>query len=518
MPSFFRTAEDVRIFFLKETGTKEQKRQYARLKTIFVQSVRRTGARGHFFFHRKCSSLGGAPILIFEPQGPIDHGIFQEGITRFGETLFGTFRCTAPGFIELEVKKNLGTANALKYSRDIRDVVKSFAGVMQTGGDDRVLIVTPKEKARIAREAADQKRAEIVEARERRQQMNEERRLKREVRRQQKKEAAAARGAPSASEQVTAEKKRRAEVKAKGKPKAKKDKDPRRVRREKEEQAASARIARLQKEADAAEADGASFEASAAAEDARDLAAEIADQLRDARAPARSVAQACRGKNAVQVQAALFQLVARGPHKEAAGRLLARVRAAGSAPIEGVLRKWVRDEDGRLAELQALTESAEAEALALEKLASRTEAAAMAAREEAANLKVEELQARLTAAEAVAGDETGLDDLRSAVADAEVARREVEIAARQQDATRALRALQAGLQALEDGDNSDLLRDPKQLRRAVRADPSMRKGLRRLRSAITGLRAVGAPSGAMADVWDEHPDILWAQAAILSAL
>ena len=49
MPSFFRSAEDVRIFFLKETDTPEKKKQYDRLKTIFSQSIRRGGVKGSFW-------------------------------------------------------------------------------------------------------------------------------------------------------------------------------------------------------------------------------------------------------------------------------------------------------------------------------------------------------------------------------------------------------------------------------------------------------------------------------------
>jgi len=511
MPSFFRSAEDVRIFFLNETDTAEKKRKYARLKTIFSQCVRRPGTRGHFFFHRKSSSLGGAPILIFEPQGPVDRGIFQEGITRFGETLFGTFRCTAPGFIELEIKRNIAPANAIKYGRDIRDVIKGIAGIMQTGGDDRVKIITPKDKARIAREAADLKRKEADEARERRRLQNEERRLRREARQKSKADKKAA--------STERERPRRAE-RAERVERAEREQSPRQLRRQKEEAAAIARIERLQKEAEAAETEGQSVEATAAAEDARDLAGELEQHLRAARAPARAVARACKGKNKVQIQAALFQLVAAGTHREAASRLLARVRSAGATPVEKVVADWRKDEEGRFAELVEAVDESKSEALALEKLASRTQASAMSAREEAATLKVEEIQARLAAAEATAaaGGEASLEALRQAAAAAEAARKEIEVAARQQDAARSLRAIQAGLARLEASTPEDQLLDPRKLRRLMRQDTSMSKGLKRLRRAITGLRAVGAPSGAMSEVWADYPDLLWAQATILSAI
>ncbi|MFT4976982.1 MAG: hypothetical protein ACI8S6_002887 [Myxococcota bacterium] len=166
MPSFFRTAEDVRIFFLQETDTLEKKRQYDRLKTIFVQSIRRAGVRGNFFFHRKCGSLGGAPILILEPQGPVDRGIFQEGITRFGETLSGTFHTTSPGHIVFETKKNVSDSSVNKYRREIRRLIAKMTGMMGSGGDDRIKIVTPAEKARRARAQANARREEAAQARE----------------------------------------------------------------------------------------------------------------------------------------------------------------------------------------------------------------------------------------------------------------------------------------------------------------------------------------------------------------
>ena len=66
--------------------------------------------------------------------------------------------------------------------------------------------------------------------------------------------------------------------------------------------------------------------------------------------------------------------------------------------------------------------------------------------------------------------------------------------------------------------SDDQLRDPRWLRKTMRTDPSMRKGLKRLRRAISGLRAAGAPSGAMTAVWEDYPDLLWAQSAILAAI
>lgn len=150
MPSFFRTAEDVRIYFLGLTNTPERKKQHRRLDTIYRQCVRRSGTRGHFFFHRRCATLKGRPFLVLEPQGPVDRGIFYEGITRFGETLSGRFRCPRPGYIILVVDKSVTPTNAVKYSRLIRRLIAQLTGMMTSGGDDRVLIRTAEQDARMA--------------------------------------------------------------------------------------------------------------------------------------------------------------------------------------------------------------------------------------------------------------------------------------------------------------------------------------------------------------------------------
>ena len=155
MPSFFRTAHDVRIFFLDEAESAEDQKQRKRLDTVFRQCVRRSGTRGNFFFHRRCASLNGKPFLILEPQGPVDRGIFQEGITRFGETLSGTFHCPRTGYLVLEIRKNISPANAIKFSRGIRRLIARLTGMMTSGGDDRVIIQTPAETARQARSQAE---------------------------------------------------------------------------------------------------------------------------------------------------------------------------------------------------------------------------------------------------------------------------------------------------------------------------------------------------------------------------
>lgn len=158
MPSFFRTAEDVRIYFLGLTNTPERKKQHRRLDTIYRQCVRRSGTRGHFFFHRRCATLKGRPILILEPQGRVDRGIFQEGITRFGETLSGRFRCPRPGYLILVVDRGVNPANAVKYSRLIRRIIAALTGMMTSGGDDRVIIRTAEQDARMAQREAKARR------------------------------------------------------------------------------------------------------------------------------------------------------------------------------------------------------------------------------------------------------------------------------------------------------------------------------------------------------------------------
>ena len=172
MPSFFNSAEKVKIFFLKEKDTPEKRKVFARLMTIMKRCVRVSGTKGNFFFHRNCRSLKGKPIMIMEPQGPIDRGIFQEGISRFGETLEGKFRCTKTGYLRLEVNKNLTENNILKFSRAIRRIIGEMTGTMTTGSDDRVQIITPKvrleqakAKAAARKQAMEQKKQELEERR-----------------------------------------------------------------------------------------------------------------------------------------------------------------------------------------------------------------------------------------------------------------------------------------------------------------------------------------------------------------
>jgi len=167
MPSYFRSEEDVRIFFLpRSQEAKENKSQRAFLMTLFKQSFRRPGTRGHFFFHRRCGTINFKPILILEPQGRVDRGIFEGGITRFGETLSGQFTCPKPGYLELHCTRNLSSADVTKYRRIIRKVIKKVTGLMVSGADDRIQIITPSDKVAAKRAANEEARRLAKEKRE----------------------------------------------------------------------------------------------------------------------------------------------------------------------------------------------------------------------------------------------------------------------------------------------------------------------------------------------------------------
>jgi hypothetical protein len=156
MPSYFNSEEAIRVFFMKETNTAEQKKLYNKLLRIWSRAVRVGGTKGGFYYQRSCSTIKGKAILIFEPQGGVDNGIFQE-ISRIGETLEGRFVCTKNGYIELHIQKDLNDSNLIKYSRSIRKIIASISGIMSGGSDDRVKIITPKVKARKLKEEQLQK-------------------------------------------------------------------------------------------------------------------------------------------------------------------------------------------------------------------------------------------------------------------------------------------------------------------------------------------------------------------------
>lgn len=165
MPSYFNSEEAIKVFFAKETDTAEKKKMYRKLHGIWTRAVRVGGTKGSFYYQRSCSSIKGKPILIFEPQGGIDRGLFQE-ISRFGEVLEGKFVCLKNGYIELHVSKDLNQSNLLKYARSIRSVIADVSGIMSGGGDDRVTIVTPRVKANKAKSKrlAEQKKREKKKA------------------------------------------------------------------------------------------------------------------------------------------------------------------------------------------------------------------------------------------------------------------------------------------------------------------------------------------------------------------
>ena len=162
MPSYFNSGEAVRVFFTKETKTAEQKKMYNKLLRIWSRAVRVGGTKGGFYYQRSCSTLKGKAILIFEPQGGVDNGIFQE-ISKIGETLEGKFVCTKNGYIELHVQKESNESTRLKYSRSIRKIIASISGIMSGGSDDRVSIITPKVKAQRIKEKQLQKKREQEE-------------------------------------------------------------------------------------------------------------------------------------------------------------------------------------------------------------------------------------------------------------------------------------------------------------------------------------------------------------------
>ncbi|MEL6343245.1 MAG: hypothetical protein AAFV53_08910 [Myxococcota bacterium] len=507
MPSFFRTADDVRIMFGSGPEDAEEKKQKRRLRKIFEQCVRRPGTRGNFFFHKKCASIGGKPILIMEPQGPVDRGIFQEGITRFGETLSGTFECPKTGYLILEVKKNLSTANALKYSRFIRRTVGRVAGIMNSGGDDRVEIITPKIKADRAREAAEEKRRQAEEAKEKRRLLAERRkqaRAERALRAKEKKQP---------KKRVKKPHRQKPPVEAAPVKKPRIDKTTTKKEKARIEVAYIERLhdradeiqaRREELEAEIEDAMASSLEASADAEEARDAVDEATDALRIAEA---ELSQLEGGGGGDDVSAA-------------AGRLQDALQGVPADQHLAAKQTWLQQERDRIAAEQKRLKAEEANAVALARAAAEKRLRAMRSKEEAAKLRVQEAQQKLKAAEAELEDasiaeETEVERLRTAAIIAETARTEVAIAAGSLNASAAIKDVIAGLRNLEArGLEPEDLEDEGDLRRLIRSEPLLNSAIRRLNEARRSLETAGAPMGTLTMIWMDHPEVLWAQPII----
>ena len=423
MPSFFRSDEDVRIFFLKETNTADKKKKYSRLKTIFEQCVRRPGTKGNFFFHRKCATLGNKPILIMEPQGPVDRGIFQGGITKFGETLSGKFECTGTGFITLHVKKNLNEANKLKYGRDIRKVVKRVTGMMSSGGEDRVKIITPKDKERAAKEAAAEKKRLAEEARRRKLEERARRKLRREELARKKAEkrammakkreesAAASSEAPKPRKRPKPKperpKRERRTRKDAPKQKPKKEKKPKitpKVVEARWEAADTSQEGWLVSEARAQELEVASINISARAESLRNRAGAAYDTLQDSKSKLADL-------------------------RESADKASSREKAE--------IKKAIKTEEERQKKLQLEFDRMNEQAIAMDEEAIRQSERLEAAREEAMQKQLAAAQARIAAAQAE--QEVDAED-EAEPEDRELAERELAQAARQLQLARPSRA------------------------------------------------------------------------------
>ena len=490
MPSFFRNDEDVRIFVLGEKDTPEKKKKHARLLTVFQQCVRRPGTKGQFFFQRRSTCLGGAPILIFEPQGPIDRGIFQGGISRFGETLQGTFRCTAPGYIELEVKTNLSAANAVKFSRAIRKVIKQVAGVMQTGGDERVRIITPGEKSRLAKEKQAAKKKALAEAQDQRRAVQQRRKASRKP----KPSRSVAPDSPAA----IAKKKAR--------------------RRAARNRATQAQRERQEVVADIEQHTAQSQQTHAAAQTEHQNVTHLLARLRTARMPIRALAQACAGLDPTQVRAMLETEHRRGTHPALAARLLEHVRDATPQTIAPIIARWEQEEARRTQALEAVVEDVTERAVALEKQAIRAEMALMDAREAAAQLQVEALQAHVQAAlEQTSVDDVQLETLQAQLQHAERQQHNLGVQAQTLDVVRALRALRASLLRLERTEGV-AAHSPAHRRQLFVEDMEMRRCLKRLARVLSNLETVGEATFIVENAWLALSDIRWARADIQAAL
>jgi len=505
MPSFFRSDVDVKIVFDKSRSlTSEEKAQKKRLMIPFDQSVRRAGTKGNFFFARKNATVGG-PILILEPQGPVDRGIFQGGITRFGEILNGTFECPKPGFLILYIKKNINEANKLKFGRDIRKAIKKATGMMTSGGEDRITIITPKDKERAARAAAAEKKRLAAAVRERKQQQNAQRKLKREEmkRRRVEKRAEKARAAATTSERAApqddksskkpesrrARPKARREkpapgAKAKPKPKPKPVVTPQQVEA-KWEAADTHQEGWLESESKAHEMEAAAISISAQTASVRDRAEASADALQQSRDHLHALREGIK-------------------------------KAGGRAKVD--LQKEIEREVAKEAALKENVAALNDIVAELDEKASRQSDALEAAREEAMALQIEAAAARLAAAKAEqesANDGDGAEATEAVAREVADAERQLTLAQAEKDIISALKLIDAALSGI-DHDSASL--EFKSTRVYIGAllweNKALKKSIEKLRVAAQRIESPSDRIRIMATHWAHHPSIEWAESAV----
>ena len=500
MPSFFRSDVDVKIVYdKKRVLTPDEKKQKKRLMIPFDQSVRRAGTKGNFFFHRKNSCVGG-PILILEPQGPVDRGIFQGGISKFGETLSGKFECTKPGFIVLYTKKNVSEANKLKFGRAIRKAIKKATGMMTSGGEDRITIITPKDKERAAKEAAAEKKRLAEEARQRQVEERARRKLKREERSRLKAEKRAQKAQARASAQAEPRAAAKPKARPKPKPKARTRTRPARTSRqtpappkpkvtpqqveERWEAADTSQEGWLESEAKAGDLASAAIAISARAEASRDQAEESYSTLQQSTQHLHALREGIK-------------------------------KAGGRAKVD--LQQEIAREEARQRSLEAAFEELNARAVALETEATQQAQALEAAREEAMVLQLEAAKARLVAAkaeqEAAEDDaESGEDDVERELDDAA---RQLALAQAELGIDQALKQISVALAGVDhEADGAEFKSTRVYLGALIWENKSLRKGVEKLRVSSQLIESSTDRVRILATHWAHHADIEWAESAV----
>ncbi|MDG1479466.1 MAG: hypothetical protein P8R54_07740 [Myxococcota bacterium] len=502
MPSFFRSDVDVKIVFDKSRSlTSEEKAQKKRLMIPFDQSVRRAGTKGNFFFARKNATVGG-PILILEPQGPVDRGIFQGGITRFGEILNGTFECPKPGFLILYIKKNINEANKLKFGRDIRKAIKKATGMMTSGGEDRITIITPKDKERTAREAATEKKRLAAVVRERKEQQNAQRKLKREElkHRRAEKRAEKARQAAATSKSTAAQpdqpdkklrtrrvrpKPRREKPAPEAKPKPKPVVTPQQVEA-RWEAADTCQEGWLESESRAHELEATTISISAQAVLHREEAAASLDALEKSTKHLHDLREALK-------------------------------RAGGRAKFD--LQKEIVREEAKEAVLKVRTAKLNEIAIATEEKATQQSEALESAREEALAKQIEAAQARLAAAkteqEAASGEGGNAEVSEATARELADAEHQLVLAQAEKDIVSALKRIDTALSGI-DHDSASL--EFKSTRVYIGAllweNKALKKSIEKLREAAQRIESPSDRIRIMATHWAHHPSIEWAESAV----
>ncbi|MFT5686490.1 MAG: hypothetical protein ACI8RZ_007446, partial [Myxococcota bacterium] len=405
-------------------------------------------------------------------------------------------------FLILYVKKNISESNKLKFGRDIRKAIKKATGMMTSGGEDRIKIVTPKDKELAARAAATEKKQLAAEARERKEQQNAQRKIKREelkLKRAEKRAQKAERAQTESTEEARTEAPRKAE-KSRKTEKPRRERTPRAEKPEPEpkpvvtpeqvearwEEAGTTQEGWLESEAKAQDLEANAISVGARAEAFRDQADESQEALEGSTKHLHDLREALK-------------------------------KAGGRAKFD--LQKEIAREETKKQTLQAEFQRLNEAALALEAETSQQTEALAQAREEAMVKQVEAAEARLEAAKAE--QESASEDDDDPEASEETAReiadaaRQLAVAKAELDIVASLKQINTALVGIDHDSESQEFKSTRVYIGALMwENKQLKKGVEKLREAVSRIESASDRIRILATHWAHHPEIEWAESAV----